>query len=317
MSRITRSDLNYEQHKKDLLTFYTRKIGDKKAKDFVEFYASRYDPHGRSFINHRFAFTLWDDWHAVKKNKMCWYAYVGDGGSGKTTNAKNASYFLDPSFNTLRLKTDLAKIIKMFREHKDAARKSFILDEPDMEASGNSKKGMAARDVFGKARQQQAFLSFCATDLRDIPNYIYKKITRIIYCPEQGKAMLFKDIPGKQIFFLGKLKKKFLEKISYSVFSDYQNYALLFDTSGLTPLDDFQEEQYLTDKRSDWERTLDRAINVFETTGYGAKTVSDRDKIIANMKAQGLTDQEIGNLVGLSRSRITQLIGGFVNVKSK
>lgn len=316
---VTRSIVDYEQHKKDVYNIISN-YSQKRADKFIEFYSSRFDKYARSFLDYKFALALFDDFIGVSQNKeMAWYAVVGSGGTGKTTLSKIMGYFLDDSFGIDRIKTELWPIIRMFKKYGMEDSKSYVLDEPDINISANSREGKIARNVFGKARQQKAFMIFCATDFADIPNYIYKKINRIVYCIRKGKAMLLKDVPHKKIFFMGKLKKDYLEKLSYGIFfkREYLKYALRFDTTASTPLSNEEEQLYDDNKKKDYIETLTKADRIFANSTKINFKLSERDKIVMNMHKQGKSTIEIGKLIGLSQPRISQIINDFKRLNDK
>jgi len=307
---VTKSTINYHKHKDDIEQILIRKK-PKLAKNFIDFYSDRFDKHGRSFIDYKLALALYDDYIGVsKKNGMAWYAVLGVGGSGKTTISKNCSYFLDNSFSIDRVKTELLDIIKMFKKYGMTEAKSYVLDEPDLNVNSNSKGGRIARNVFGKARQQKAFMFFCATDFSDIPNFIYKKINRIIFCVKKGKAMLMKDIPQKKIYFIGKLKKEYTQKLSYEVFFNpmFKKYALCFDSSGYTPLSKEQEKEYDRNKKKDYNDTLLIAEKILTNQQKSIIQTNPRDLTIWKMHQKGMTNVDIGSFMDISDARVSQIV---------
>jgi hypothetical protein len=64
---VTRSDVNYEQHKKDIYNSLVAKVGEDKATKFIEHYSARYDKYKRSFIDWRLAYWLMGDYKHLQK----------------------------------------------------------------------------------------------------------------------------------------------------------------------------------------------------------------------------------------------------------
>ena len=302
---VARSDLNYPQHLKDIYNYFLP-YGEQKASDFIKFYQSRYNKHGRSFINYKIAWLLYDDWLSVKKSGIRWYAIVGVGGTGKTTLAKNINYFLDDTFGVDRIKytaKEIVKSLKQFLEDKErgvGVMKSLLLDEPDKTIMPQSKEGQLLGNILGKARQQQIFMVYCATDLSDIPNYIYKKLSGIFFTPQLRKGMFFKDKPKKYSYPLGQIKREYYRK-GYSIFFELKKSkgCIMFDTIKGTPLSAEEEKKYNQEKIEDYEKS----INLFLKT-----SVSDRTKLVMKLRTKGKTLKEIGELIGVTEARVSQIV---------
>ena len=309
---VTRSTENYELHKKELYEIIKSRVGERKADKFIKFYSERYDSFGRSYIDPKLAFDLIDDYYYCQKIGTRWYAFVGVGGSGKSTLARNVFYFLDNTFNLKRSTTEMSDFIKIISSFQEEDKlKSIYLDEPDDGVIAHSKQGKVLRRIFGKIRQQKLFIGICATDLKDIPPYIFRKLDGIFFCPSIGKYIFFKNKPKKKSYVLQEIRRKYQEK-GYKVFFEQAKEKprpLSGHTIKPTPLD-HEEQDYLKNKRADYEKD----IKDFLGMENGEKKLSDRDKIIINMKKKGLKDSEIAENVGLSRSRVTQILGNSVNV---
>ena len=96
---VTRSIDNYEKHKQDIYNAIKDKHGEDKATKFLQHYSSRYDKYNRSYIDWHLAYSLMADYYHLQKKGSKWFAYVGVGGTGKTTLMKNVCYYLDAGFN--------------------------------------------------------------------------------------------------------------------------------------------------------------------------------------------------------------------------
>jgi len=309
--------VNYEQHKIDVYETIKRTYGEVKAKEFTDFYASRYDKFNKAYVYYKCAWLLYDDYKLVCNSGVRWYAFVGDGGTGKTTIAKNVLSFLDDSFNAKRIKTTAEEIVKQLEEFPNVgAKKSLLLDEPDESIHPNSTEGRYLRSILGKSRQQQLFLGYCATTLSDIPAYIYKKISGIFFTPYLGQALFFKNRPKEKDYVISDIKEKY-SKEGYGIFYRLARSkgCLSMRTSKFTPLSDDDELEYLKDKSKDYSHTKQEFLQLLRRKKTNQPS-NEREEIIVQMKKEGLTDEQIGKYVGLSRSRITQILLKLVNVKS-
>lgn len=306
---VTRSIINYEQHKEDIREIIVDKYGDRKANKFLEHYGDRFDIHCRSFIDYKLAYRLMDDYHYCKKVGTRWYAFVGVGGTGKSTLAKNVFYFLDKKFSLKHSGTEMKDFIEIIGGFKEEDKlRSAYLDEPDDSIASHSQDGKKVRQIFGKIRQQQLFLGICATDLTDIPKYIFNKLDGIFFTPCLGKGMFFKNRPRKKSYILQEIRKQYQYK-GYKVFFQLQKQdgCLLFDTQKATPLDN-QEKEYLKSKREDYEKN----INEFLT--QKANPISERDKIILNMRKNGKTHEQIATDIGIHRTTVSKILGKLDDV---
>lgn len=309
---VTRSIDNWMQHKQDVYSEVTKKYGEDRAKKFLKFYSDRYDKFGRNLLSWKAAFWLMDDYHHISSVGTKWYACVGDGGTGKTTIMKNILYFIDPSLNMSRVKLDITNFVKQLQvllpigvtDLKRATPKSLLLDEPDDEGSfWNSLKGKQLRDILGKARQQKLALAICATDLTDIPTYIFRKLSGIIFLPVLGKAMFFKNRPTKQSYPIQEIRREYA-KMGYKVFFLLKKEAgcLSFDTYDVTPFTDAEEHQYLTDKFADYKQSIQNFLQPRKDLK------EERDNIILSLKEAGMSTDDIAKKVGKTKRRIDQII---------
>lgn len=303
---VIQSTRNYQLHKKQIYEVVKKKYGEQRAKKFIDFFSQRYDKYNRSFIDHKLAIALMDDYKYCERIGTKWYAFVGVGGTGKSTIAKNVFYFLDPTFSHQRITTDIKKLVKIISELPSTnALNACFMDEPDDSIIANSKDGKILRKIFGKIRQQQIFIGICATDLKDIPPYIFRKLDGVFFTPYLSKGMYFKNRPKQKSYILQKIRFHYDRK-GYSIFFELQKEkgCILFDTHKYTPID-FEEKQYLKDKREDFESDIKDFLTKEKPK---EKRINIRNKIIYNMKDKGLTDKHISDYIGLSRSRITQIL---------
>jgi energy-coupling factor transporter ATP-binding protein EcfA2 len=302
---VTRSDVNYEQHKKDIHAIITSKYGQQKADRFIEHYASRYDRFGRSYIDWRLAYVLMDDYFYIHNKGTKWYAVVGTGGTGKSTLLKNIMYFLDEKFDRIAFDMDgWVAIISVYPKVK--AYRSAMMDEPDDNYHISSEKGIILRRIFGKMRQQCLACGFCATDLKDIPPYLFRKIDGIIFTPELGKFIFFKDRPKKRSYVIQKIRSEYSKK-GYSIFFEVMKTYKCLRGSTLknSPFDLEHGEEYEANKCKDYEKD----IKLFgkKASGSSGEREEERVKLIVQYKNEGLTDENIADKLGVSRARITQL----------
>lgn len=312
---VTRSIDNYEQHKKDIYKVISEKYGEKRAKEFIDFYSSRYDKFGRSFLDYRVCWSLFDDYKLVAKSGIRWYACVGSGGTGKTTLAKNIGHFLDNTFDVNRVKITAYELVKKLNEF-DAinAMKAIILDEPDESVHPTSKQGRKLRNVLGKARQQQIFVIYCATDMRDIPDYMYKKLSGIFFCSQLGHALFFKDKPRSRVYIINQIKRKYKDD-GYGVFFNFKRNkgCLSFSTTKQVTLSEEDEKEYIKYKSNDYKKELKSCIITMKEHKKKDEGIPIEHKIILNAYKKGLTQQKIGEIIGKTRERVNQIIGSYKN----
>lgn len=302
---VTRSTENYSKHKRDIQAILASRYGSIRAEKFIKFYSSRYDKYGRSFLDYRAAFWLMDDYYYTKNVGTRWFACVGVGGTGKTTLMKNILHFLDPLFNSEMLTFDMPTFINKLEGFKNTnAMRACLMDEPDDAYSSQSTEGKKLRKIFGKARQQHIFVGICATDLKDIPTYIYRKLDAIFFCPHLKKAMLFKNRPKKQVYTLQEIRNNYSKK-GYKVFFELMNTqgCLRFDTMAKTPID-HENKAYIRKKAKDYEKDLKGFMEMQKPKTILEKvsrTQRNKETILI-MKNRGYTIREISKCVGLSVS---------------
>ncbi len=288
--------------------------GKSQADIFIKSYGNRYDKFNRTFVHPKLAYSLIDDYHFVKGIGTKWFACVGPGGSGKTTVMKNIFYFLDPTFDNSRVCLKTSELIKNIQKFPILnSMKAVLMDEPDDDLHSSSKGGKMFREVLGKNRQQHLFLGICATDLKDIPPYIFRKVSTVIFCPKKNEGMYFSDNPDYKVFSMQKIRTDYVEK-GYNLF-----YKLLKERGGFrfqtfpgVPLED--EKGYISAKAKDYNNSLknfSKFLGKETKKETKEKDTNKRTQIIANMRDKGLSYSEIGRLTGLSKTRLHELVSSF------
>lgn len=309
---VTRSIDNYERHKKDVYEYINLRYGAKKAQKFLDFYSDRYDKFNRSFISYKLAFQLLDDYYYVKRKGTRWYACVGVGGTGKTTLMKNVSYYFDKTFDLSRVNLTILGFIKKLKDFKKVnAMRTCFLDEPDDSFHTASKEGKVLREILGKMRQQQVFLGICATDLKDIPPYIYRKLNGIFFLPFLGKGMFFKDKPRKGVYVLQQIRDNY-SKMGYKIFYQLSKSqgCLNFDTIAGNPLTTDEEKAYLKVKRDDYAESIEHGIRLLRAKKPEAR-LTEREEILIRLRKKGWSHSQISEVFDVSRRRIGQLLGNL------
>lgn len=306
---VTRSIDNYQKYKEEVFEKIKGIYGEKSATTFINWLSERYDKFNRSFIDYNIALQILDDYLEVKdKNGIITYAVVGIGGSGKTTIAKNIGYLLDPTINPDRIKEDVIEMVEvMDLLPENGALKVIILDEPDSDIQPTSLIGKKFRSILGKLRQQQLFPFYCATDLNDLPSYIYKKVNRLIFCPYKGKAIYFKDDPENEVYTIQFLKNQY-RYIGFKAFLNNKHLGLQFDCSKETPLKEEEEKLYLENKKKNYKQEISELLALSKEKDPSLKKQKqDRFKLlIEKLKEEGYSDEKIGNMIGLDRTTVNK-----------
>jgi hypothetical protein len=182
--------------------------------------------------------------------------------------------------------------------------RAALLDEPDSSIYPTSKEGIKLRSILGKARQQSLFLGYCATDMKDIPNYIYKKITGIFFTPHLGEGMFFKDRPKHHIFVMQTIKQQY-EKMGYKAF--FINRASMgcisFRTIKATPFNPEQELSYLKDKMDDYKKDIKSFIGM-EKEHTKKKEFDRMEYTITQQIKKGKSCSEVGELFDMTKQNV-------------
>jgi hypothetical protein len=307
---VTRSIINYQKHKEDIFNIIKEKYSEKKAITFIKHYSNRYDQFNRSYIDWKLAYWLMDDYHYIQKKGTRWFAVVGIGGTGKTTLLKNVLYWLDPQFNMDMLSFDIDKFVKNLGDlPRIKSKRAVMLDEPDDKYHISSKKGIILRRILGKLRQQHLCIGLCATDLNDIPAYMFRKLDAIFFLPRLGKYMLFKNRTKKGSYLIQRIRKEYSIK-GYQIFYELQKQSgcLKGSTQVGSPFDLIDNTKYLDEKEADYTKDIKEFLSINKESNNKDEKLSDnRLPIIKKLTEEGRSCSEIGNILGISRQRVQQL----------
>jgi hypothetical protein len=197
---------------------------------------------------------------------------------------------------------------------KTKARRGVMMDEPDDKYHISSEKGKIFRRIIGKLRQQHLAIGLCATDLNDIPPYMFRKIDRIFFTPYLGKFMLFKNRPKKQSYLIQEIRKDYTNK-GYKIFFQLKGKegCLGGTTIKASPFDFTDNDEYLKNKLSDYERDIQSFLDKSTDSEKRKESDDKRTEIIKIMHKNGLSHTKIAENVGLSRQRIQQLLSKSLN----
>lgn len=300
---VTRSIENYEQHKKDIHKIVCRKFGKKKADKFIRLYSDRYDKFGRSFIDYRLALNLMEDVKHVNKIGTRVFAAVGVGGTGKSTLLKNILYWLDGEFKSQYCSMDVLSFIKNLKELPTTkSMRAVMLDEPETEIYATSKTGGKLRKITGKWRQQSLFVGFCATDLTDIPPYLFKKVEVLFFLPYWGVCYMVRNKPRLKSYPVQKIRMSYMQgSKGYNVFYELKKKRTKgfyqFKTMSKAPMDEIEGKEYDKKKAEDYESDITSILEVLDVKEK--PKLGKRDKLIVNWWQKGKTNKEIAELLGV------------------
>lgn len=301
---------SWKLHQEKIIEDLGDNVDPKRVKKFLEHYKERYDRFNRSFLDWRLAYTLMDDFHYCKRVGTRWFAFVGVGGSGKTTIAKNIFYYLDPKFTLIDLKLNVKEFIRGLGEaDRLGEMRALFMDEPDDDIHPQTDLGRRFRKILGKARQGKYFFGICATDLTDIPPYIFRKIDVIVFTPYLGKYMFFKNRPKIKSYVVQQIRKEYQQK-GYQVFFDLQadQGCLTGYTRPGTPWTPDEEKEYLVMKEDDFQSDIKDAIKIIEDKEKPRHKQTDRaDKIVIKMLDDGMSNLQIEKVIGVDRREVAKI----------
>lgn len=289
---------NWDGYKKWLRTdFLPSRLPPELIDVFMRRYEKKYDKFAKPMICPKLAVTLMNDYFKVRKLGTQWYACVGKGGMGKSTLMANVFYWLDDKFTIEDSNLDIKGFVKALAENSDPdSHKAFFMDEPDDEIHPSSKEGKGLRSVLGKARQGKFYFGICATDMRDIPLYIFRKIDKILFVPKHGEYIYFQDNPDIGEYILTDIRNAYMEKKGYQVFFDLakKGKGLLGITYEWMPFEDQVKSSYLTSKWDDYQKDIDALNNVLNPKSVDAPTVDPKDarRQAAAARLRTLREQE-------------------------
>lgn len=308
---VTRSTDDYDKHCADVYGEIRLKYGEDRAQKFIDLYKSRWDKYQRSYLDYKFAWVLTDDYYKVKGLGTKWYAIVGPGGTGKSTLAANMFYFLDHTLDASRANiTDVEAFIKKLHSfEKIGSMKAVFMDEPEDKLTSQSKKGKILRAVLGKARQQQLFLGFLATDLKDIPTYIFRKLDGIVFLPRHGVGLYFKNQPTKYSYPLQRIRMNY-DRMGYNTFFLLRTElgCLTFSTHKGIIYNEKLYQEYLKRKKDDYTKTIQSLLDEMSGKNKKAQKSAVNPSAVVKLQEEGKTHKEIAEYFGVTRRRIGQIL---------
>lgn len=333
MQQITKSTVNWEQHKKDIHTKMLNRFGKRKADKFINRYSNVYDKYGRSYIDYHLAWALMEDYEKVSKLGTIVYAFVGTRGTGKSTLMKNVLHYLDPTINPERLSTDIDEIFGILqRLPVTNSLKAVGLDEPDDKYHSSSKEAGFIKKIIGKWRQQQLFFGICATDLQHIPTYIYNQVDVIFFLPFHGQVHMFRDRPKKRSYVVRTIKNKYNREDGYNIFfklpKQYRRKMLektgkdrtlpgfrIFNTYEKSPYDIKYGQEYLKAKANDYAKDLD-SFNKNVRGITNKQELLEKDllvRTIVRLYENKKSERKVAELTGLSKTSVHHYLEKWKN----
>ena len=308
---VTRSNQDYDKYFMEVEAWATKRKGEKKAKTFINYLHSRYDKYRRVYLDYKYAMQLMSVRHYMLKTGTCFICIVGVGGQGKSTLMNNMGYFLDPEYNPSFLVTTTDNLVKrMASLPPTKAYRVIGIDEPDDKYHRASDKGKILASILGKCRQQHLCLIFCATDLKDIPIYIFRKFHVIIFVPFKGKAVMFKDHLRKSKFIIQKIRDKYSE-YGYDIFNIIRKKhgGLLINTFRYSPFDVEHGEQYLNTKAEDYSNDLKAFVTYADRKKSDKiKPMDSKIEILNAMRSRGLSFKQIKESTGIAEATAFRLL---------
>lgn len=258
--KVRDSKKDWLGHLIDVFTQTKENYGLDNALKFLDYYLVVYKTHGRSYIDYRLGIALFDEYKSAKRIGTRLYACIGIGGAGKTTIMKNVLYFLDPTLNNSMITTEMKQSMNLLLQVPKDSYKSILMDEPDDEIHQSSKEGKQIRRVAGKWRQHGVFIAICATDVSDIPPYLWKKVHGLFFCPDYGQVWFFQNRPKELKFPIQRIKRDIMQ-YGYDLLVALRKHARIFKSYGETPLDN-EKTEYEETKWDDYIEDINKTINI-------------------------------------------------------
>jgi len=222
--------------------------------------------------------------------------------------AKNVAYFLDEKFSTDTFAKKMDEFVqKLGNLPTVKAKRAIVLDEPDDSYHMASEKGKILRRILGKLRQQHLAIHMCATDLGDIPPYMFRKLDGVFFLPSRGKFLYFKNKPKKKSYLIQQIRADY-SKEGYQIFFRLQKKdgCLKGGTIGGSPYDIDHEKGYLQEKEDDYRSDINQFINKSEDS-LGDSAENDKiDAEIIKKLEEGGTFTDVGREYGCSRNVIAR-----------
>ncbi len=303
---------NYPQYKQNVMDWLARRNNPpKRITEFNKWFSKVYDPKQRVYFDKRLICQLHKIYKKVKtRNTFTNIAFVGPGGTGKSTLAKQVFFTLNPKFS---YKKGIAETTDRFVEKLEQADHfdCILLDEPDETLHSLSKKGKLLKSILGRIRQKNLFMGICATELTSIPSLIYNKLDSIFYMPEPPRFEFYINNPSKEYYPVQMIKKGYKDS-GYSIFKKVKQSNLFIRGmfSKESPLSLEDEKEYLKEKEGDLNRTFKEYAKSKEG---GHQNITDniqvRNYFIKKMYKDGKgTQKEIGKLFNLRRDTINKIL---------
>lgn len=306
---VIQSQLNFVKYKQDIYDTLAPVIGPIRTARFIRRLSEKYDKFGRSFIDYKLALNLLDDYKYVEHSGIKFYACVGEGGVGKTTLMKNVMYWLDSSFDMNRVCYTTKELVDNLNEFSSVnAMKAILLDEPDTELHSNSRIGKTIQRILSKARQQKLFLGICATDMKDIPPYYWRKVSGLFFIPFAGRGFYFRNRPKLWQYPLQRIRSEYLDK-GYRVFFELadKGSSLFFNSIKETPFTLEEEATYLQRKEEDYISDLQFAKKMY-AFAKAKQQITPFEKTIINMSKMGLKRDYISYIAGITQIKVDEIV---------
>lgn len=283
---------------------------------FLSFVSERYDQFQRVFLDKNLMFTLRNDYAKIRNGNIVIILVIGLGNVGKTTLAKNICYFMDTQFTNDMLCWGIVELVDKIGDTIEETERAYLCDEPSDLPHGQSKMGIILREIFGQMRQQKSILVFCATDLKDIPPTIMRKVTTLIYLDVQSHGYVIKNRPKFNDYPLDEVKKRYDKDGYKSVNNAIERYQFLeintHKDNVLLHLDEEGEKEYLVRKKKELQKSIKKFKNIY-ARGEGQaqpshEEVMERRRKIMELHNDGLSSYKIAREVHLSPRYIRKIV---------